>query len=148
MVHYIKIGGKERPVSFGYEVGYSYEMETDGNYNALVYKIVDGAFAAREALSANDLARASGTVGVKPLSDVVYFGMKHAHRQEGLEIDFSVEDVAGWIFGSQKTIQACITALMESLPRPSEDDAPDVVAKKKIVARPGSTGKGLSKRLR
>lgn len=145
MVHYIKIGGKERPLSFGYEVGYSYESATGGNYNELIYKIASEITKAGEAMSENDLGRVAAAMSIKPMTDVVYFGLKHAHRHEGVEIDFDVETVAGWLFGSQAAMQACVTALFESLPKPGEGDTD---AKKKTVARPGSTGKGLSKRLR
>lgn len=145
MVHYIKLGGKERPLSFGYEVGYSYESATGANYNELIYKIASEITKAGEAMNDNDLGRVAAAMSVKPMTDVVYFGLKHAHRREGIEVDFDVERVAGWLFGDQAAMQACVTALFESLPRPGEGDAD---AKKKTTARPGSTGKGLSKRLR
>lgn len=147
MVQWVKIGGRERPISFGYEVGYAYEMATGGNYNELIMQIAAEITAAGQAMSDNDLNRVAVAMRVRPLTDVVYHGLKYAHRREQIEIDFEPEDVAGWLFRDQAAIQACVSALFESLPRPGESD--DESAKKKTVtSRSASTGKGYSQRQR
>lgn len=147
MAQWVKIGGRERPISFGYEVGYAYEMATGANYNELIMQIAAEITAAGQAMSDNDLNRVAVAMRVKPLTDVVYYGLKYAHRQERIDIDFEPEDVAGWLFRDQSAIQACVTALFESLPKPGESD--DVPAKKKTVtSRSVSTGKGYSKQRR
>jgi hypothetical protein len=150
MVNYIKIGGKERPLAFGYAVAYAYESQTGGNYNELLFQVageIDQVrLGAAEAKTDRDIIDAASAMHIKPITDLVLFGLKYAHRKEGVEIDFEPEDVAEWLFTDQKAMQDCVTALFESLPKPSGEI--DTSAKKKMTARPGSTGKGLSKRLR
>jgi hypothetical protein len=147
MVNYISIGGKERPLAFGHAVAYHYETFTGGNYNELLITVGRELEAAGQAVQDDDLVRVATAMHVKPLTDLVFAGMKYAHRKEGIEIDFDAEDVAEWLFGDSEAISQCIAALMESTAKTKPEDA-----KKKIVpgttARPGSTGKALSKRLR
>jgi hypothetical protein len=144
MVNYISIGGKERPLAFGYAVAYAYESQTGGNYNELIFRVATEMEQAGQALNDNDLVRVATSMHIKPITDLVFFGMKYAHRKEGVDIDFEAEDVAEWLFSDQKAMEACVTALFESLPKPSGESSD---AKKKMTARPGSTGKALSKRL-
>lgn len=146
MVNYIKIGGKERPMAFGYAVAYAYETQTGGNYNELIFQVAGEIDQVSNAVSDNDMKGVATAMHIKPLTDLVFFGLKYAHRKEGVEIDFEPEDVAEWLFMDQRAMQDCVTALFESLPKPSGES--DASAKKKMTARPGSTGKGLSKRLR
>jgi hypothetical protein len=146
MITWIKIGGKERPITFGHAVAYGYEAQTGGNYNELLFQVASEMDKAGQAVNDNDLARIATAVHVKPLTDLVFFGLKHAHRKEGIEVDFEAEDVADWVFGDQAAMQQCVNALFESLPKPEAGESD--TAKKKTTARPGSTGKGYSKRLR
>lgn len=147
MVNYIKIGGKERPIAFGYAVAYAYESQTGGNYNELIFRVATEMEQAGQALSDNDLIRVATSMHVKPMTDLVYFGLKYAHRKEGIDVDFEVEDVAEWLFADKSAMESCVTALFESLPKPDGQNTSD--AKKKMAtARPGSTGKALSKRQR
>jgi hypothetical protein len=146
MVNWIKIGGVERPAVFGYEVAYSYEMATGGNYNQLLFSIAGQVEESRAGADAGDMLRAASALQVKPITDLVFFGLKYGYRKEGMTIDFEVDDVAEWIFTDMSVLQQCITAIFESLPKPkSEDDEQPAAAKKKTPARPGSTGKALSK---
>lgn len=138
------MGGKERPLAFGYEVAYAYEADTGGNYNALIYKIAEEMTKAANAMGENDLMAVASAVSVKPITDVVYHGLKYAHRRADLETDFEAEDVAEWLFSNPAAMQACVQALFDSLPRP---EGSDVGTKKKTSARPNeSTGRNLSRR--
>lgn len=146
MINWIKLGGQERPLAFGYAVAYAYETQTGGNYNELIFRVASEMEQAGKALSDNDLIRVATAVHVRPLTDLVFFGLKYAHRKEGIEIDFEPEDVAEWLFTDQEAMQACVTAMFDSLPRPDKDEP-----KKKAVTevRPReSTFKTLSKRQR
>lgn len=143
MVNWIELGGKERPLAFGYAVAYAYESQTGGNYNELILRVATELDQAGQAVKDNDLARVATAMHIKPLTDLVFFGLKYAHRKEGEEIDFEAEDVADWLFSDQRAMQACMAAFFESLPKP---DGEAKEAKKKTTARPGSTGKTLSKR--
>lgn len=147
MTHWIRLGGTERPIAFGYEVAYAYEAATGGNYNALIFRIAEEMTTAAQAMSEQDLMAVAAAVSVKPMTDVVYHGLKYAHRREHLEIDFEVEDVAAWLFSDQTAMQVCVQALFDSLPRP--DGADGGGAKKKRPGhRKGSTGRNLSKQPR
>lgn len=149
MTTYIRIGGKERPVSFGYSVAYTYESRTGGNYNALIMQIAQEVQAAGEAVSDNDLGRVATAMHVKPIADLVFFGMAHAHRKEGLEVDFEPEDVADWIFGDQNAMTQCMAAFFDSLPKAEGGGVGgDSLKKKQQGPRPKLTGTASSKRQR
>jgi hypothetical protein len=147
MVNWIKLGGKERPLAFGYAVAYAYETQTGRNYNELIFQVAAEMEQAGRAMEDNDLLRVATAVNIRPLTDLVFFGLKYAYRREGMEVDFEAEDVAEWVFGDTQAMHECVTALFESLPRPDKG-AP----KKKAMttdARPkGSTFRNLSKRQR
>lgn len=146
MTTWVKLGGVERPLSFGYAVAYAYESQTGGNYNELLFKVAGEMDQAGQAVVDNDMVRVATAMHVKPLTDLVYFGLKYAHRKEGVDVDFEVEDVAEWLFSDQAAMTACITALFDSLPKPTGEDAAKKKALATTTARPGSTGKALSKR--
>lgn len=168
MITYIRIGGKERPVSFGHQVAYDYEFRTGHNYNALLMKVSDMFFQSAAAVTGPDGAadmeidevailmseerkQAITSFSVMPLTDLVYHGMLYAHRREGIEVDFEASEVAGWVFDDPQTMTDCLRLMMDSLPQNKGSDG----AKKKTTtptAKPAaaasrnlSTGKTLSK---
>lgn len=165
MITWIRIGGKERPVCFGYQVAYDYEFNTGRNYNELLVKVSDMMFQSAAAVVGNDGAvdmeidevaillseerkKAVSQFSVVPLTDLVYYGMLYAHRREGLETDFEPADVAEWVFSDQEAMGACMRLLMESL----NQNRQDADAKKKTIAPGGvtahpsaSTGRNYSK---
>lgn len=148
MIHWIKLGGEERPVCFGYEVARSYELDTGGNYNELLFTIANETQQSFEAYQTGNIAGAVAARRVGPISDLVFAGLKYAYRKEGFVIDFDADDVAGWLFGDTTAMERCITAVFESMPQPKSEEGQQqpAASKKKTIARPGSTGKALSKR--
>lgn len=144
MVQWVKIGGKERPLAFGHKVAYDYETFGGGNYNELLIRVGAELEAAGRAVLDDDMARVAVAMHVRPITDLVFAGMKYAHRKEGIEIDFEAEDVAEWLFSDTQAMQSCIAVLFESLPQGNADGA----KKKRIPSTipSGSTGKGSSKR--
>lgn len=160
MISYLNIGGRERPVAFGHAVAYDYEANTGNNYNALLMTVAQMFVSSAEAVAGPDgvpdleieaaailmseqRRNAVATFSVKPLTDVVYFGMLYAHRRERVEVDFEASDVAEWVFGDTVAMAACMRLLMESLPQNQ-----DAGAKKKPQSpanRNASTGKNSSK---
>ena len=169
MITWIRIGGKQRPVCFGYQVAYDYEFNTGRNYNELLVRVSEMFFQSAAAVTGPDGAvdmeidevaillseerkKAVAQFSVMPLTDLVYYGMLYACRREGIEIDFEAADVAEWVFGDQDAMQACLKLLMDALPQNRQ--AAD--AKKKTIspgqpptARPSeSTGRNSSKRPR
>lgn len=145
MTQWINLGGQERPVCFGYDVAYSFEKGTGGNYNELIFKIVSQMEAVGNAMSEGDLNKVAAAMPVSNITDIVYFGMKRAYRLEGMTVDFEPDDVGGWLFSDQVALQECVLAIVDTLPKPEPGEA-----KKKPIAAPrsASTGKNLSKQRR
>lgn len=142
MTTWVKLGGKERPLSFGYEVGYHYETQTGGNYNEIVFEILADWERMANALHAGDTMGVAKALRIKPFADLVFFALAHEHRNRGIDIDFDAGTVAGWMFGNQAAMQTCVTALMDSLPRPDGDDAKKKPTASKSPARsPESIGR-------
>lgn len=148
MTNYIKIGGKERPIGFGFHVGLEYEIQTGKNYNALVYGILGQAEQTRDRYLAGDLAGAANAMSLLPMTTVVYYGLRFGCHQESVEVDFELSDVANWVFSDQHVMEQCLTLLFESLPRPSGEQINAAAKKKTTTSRSGSIGKTSSKRLR
>lgn len=166
MITYIQIGGKRRPVAFGYAVAYDYELNTGRNYNDLMVRVSEMMMIAAQikqdvspgemeideavAIMTNEKTRrAMGAFSVVPMTDATYHGMLYAHRREGLAVDFEASDVAGWLFGDKKAMAACMKLLVDSLPKQGdeEDPAPSE-AKKKTARMDLPTGGRSSKRPR
>lgn len=145
MTQWIKIGGEDRPIEFSYATAYGYESETGGNYNELIFGVVTEVEAVGAAMASNDLRAVAAAMRVKPLADLAYYGLVYGYRREKMSVDFGPADVAQWLFSDRTAMQACMTAIFESLPR--ADGGADT-KKKEIVPGPqsGSTGRTLSKR--
>lgn len=150
MIAYINLGGKSRPVSFGFQVAYDYEFNTGRSYNALLVSVSkmfmlaaeygsDG-LAAPEGMELDDVAKVMsgdlekslGQFSVVPMTDLVYYGMCYACRKEGIEVNFEPSDVAGWLFNDQDALSDCIRLMFESLPQ---------TEKKKAKTLPPTPGK-------
>lgn len=147
MTHWIELGGKERPIELNYAIAYDYEEDTGGNYNELVFKVVEEASRVGEAMAKNDLKEVAASMGVKNLSDIVYYALLYTHRERSLNVDFAPRDVANWLFSNQEAMTKCLMVVFESLNRDSGEG--ETTAKKKAVKpRPASNGKNYSKQRR
>ena len=162
MITYIKIGGKRRPISFGYQVSYDYEVNTGRNYNALLMAVSDMFTRSAIAMSGNesdageqDIEDVANFIGderrkainefaVVPLTDLVFYGMLYAHRKEGIEIDFEPADVADWVFSDPAAMSACLRLLMDA--SASQTDKAESAKKNAMGPSKQSTGKGSSRR--
>jgi len=163
MIAHINIGGKRRPVAFGHEVAYDYEVNTGRNYNDLMLRVFDMlALSAQMAPIADattadmevdaavalitqpESRRRVETFSVVPFTDITYFGMLYAHRREGVEVDFEASDVAEWLFGDSKAMSACMRILVDSLPKNTATEEPGE-AKKKPAPSARPTGKASSR---
>lgn len=147
MVQWVKIGGKERPIAFGWAVAYDYEFQTGGNYIGAVMSLIDEINAIAAVSGSDDPADAARIVSVRKITDLVFACLTHAHKEQRIEFPYTVYDVAEWLFTDHEVRGQCILAIMESMPKANADGESAPAAKKKTVARPGSTGRGLSKRL-
>jgi hypothetical protein len=156
MITYIKIGGKNRPVAYGYQVAYDYEINTGRNYNDLMVRVSEMMFIAAQIhqdvkpgdmeiedavalISDEKTRRAMGNFSVVPMTDATYYGMLYAHRREGVAVDFEASDVAGWLFSDRKAMSACMKLLVDSLPKQDEADDPAPSEAKKKTLAPGRT---------
>lgn len=162
MITYIKIGGRQRPIAFGYKVAYDYEINTGKSYNELLMAVSDMFLQSAAAMTGSETGaeqqdledvvqfmgeerrRALSQFSIVPLTNLVYYGMLYAHRKEGLDIDFEASDVAEWIFSDRAAMTSCLRILMDASPSNGADDS----ASKKNKMGPSiqSTGARLSKR--
>lgn len=101
MTQQIEIGGKQRPVRFGFAGLYEYEQQTG-----------------RKALS--DFASLSAgleNVSITLIVDLVYYGLVCGHRKDGANVDFDKFDVAEWIGNDQGVLQTVMQAFADSFPQ-------------------------------
>lgn len=138
MINYVKIGGQERPIAFGHAVAYDYQDKTGENFNALLIQVSEmfalSAQAMTDAENVPDVEledaalflgqerrKTLSTFSVKPMTDVVYYGLLFAHRRKNVPVDFEAADVAEWLFDDNEALTACLRLLMDSLPKAPED---------------------------
>jgi len=95
MKQYINLGGKERPILFGFAGLYEYEQGTG-----------------RKALT--DFADLqSGEMSVSTIVDLTYYGLTAGARSSNQNVDFTQYDVAGWI-SEPGIIEKVMTAFAQS----------------------------------
>lgn len=98
MTKYVEIGGKKRPVRFGWAGLLEYEQQTG-----------------RKALA--DFASFSGgleNVSITVMVDLVYYGLICGHRKAAVNVDFDKSDVADWIGADQDILTAVMESFTES----------------------------------
>lgn len=95
MTEQIEIGGKRRPIRFGWPALLEYEKRTGGNALADFQQMAEG------------LQGASVTVMV----NLVLCGLAAGYRSEKIPVDFDEYDVADWIGADFQNIFEQITAL-------------------------------------
>lgn len=101
MTNYIEVGGKKRPVRFGWAGLLEYEQQTGRR------ALAD--FASFQ----NGIENISITIMV----DLVYYGLCAGHRQSGVNVDFDKFDVADWIGKDQSVFVAVMEAFTDSFDR-------------------------------
>lgn len=95
MTEHIEIGGKQRPVRFGWPALLEYEKRTGGNALADFQQMAEG------------LQGASVTTMV----NLVLCGLAAGYRSERIQVDFDEYDVADWIGADFQSIFEQITTL-------------------------------------
>lgn len=120
----ITIGGKERPIHFGNEVAYSYQLRTGKKYLAEVNALLtqDLAPVAAE-IGTDDVGTAAVNMDVVRLAELTFGALAYAHRKQNTPIDFDTEDVAGWLLTDMEALQQAITLLIDSIPMQATDTA-------------------------
>lgn len=105
MTKYIQIGGKDRPLKFGFAALYEYEQRT-------------GRLAIPDLDSMTDPNR----VSVSIMMDLLYSGFVCGAREESANVDFTIQDVAGWFNSFEQAVQV-INMIREDI----EADPADIV---------------------
>ena len=101
MTDYINLGGKDRPIRFGFAGLLEYEKRTG-----------------RKALA--DFAELSSGiqgVSVTMIVDLLYAGLASGCRKEKVNVDFDDDDVADWITDDQSAVEKVMTAFADSFPQ-------------------------------
>lgn len=106
----IEIGGKLRPVRFNYAALYEYERNTGRN-------------------AISDFTRMeSGELSVVLATDLIFAGLSLGCKTVGKEVDFSVHDVADWVFSDPVVVEKTMEIFSESFPKtgpaPEDGDTP------------------------
>jgi hypothetical protein len=100
----IKLGGKQRPVRFGFAALYQYE-ETTG----------------RKALQ--DFATLSidpQNISVKTVTDIAFCGLSCGHQSLSQTVTFTEFDVADWVMGDEKALTKIFNLFEKSFPKAKE----------------------------
>lgn len=104
MVHYINIGGRERPVSFAYSIAYEYEKRTGQFYEPDVQALAVQVIVAGAALGTDDVATAARSISIVKFTDIAFAALLVGARQTGQPMDFTVYDVADWLGENQEAV--------------------------------------------
>lgn len=108
MTNIIEIGGKKRPVRFGWSGLLEYEQQTG-----------------RKALA--DFASFQNgieNVSIEVMVDLVYYGLTAGHRKAGANVDFDKFDVADWIGEDQGILATVMEAFTASFEQGGKGNAP------------------------
>ena len=143
MIHYITLGGVERPLTFAYSVAYEYEMQTGKFYEADVQDLALQVVTAGAAIGTDDVATAARSLSVVKFVDILHACLVVGHRKTGKPVDFSKYDVADWAGGNMDAVSKFTTLLLQAnfnLPGESDTSAEAVASeagetKKKRPAR-------------
>jgi len=146
MVHYITLGGQERPVCFSYAVAYEYEKQTGHYYEADVAALGAQIITAGARAGTDDVATAAREISMVKFIDILYACLLVGYRKERLRIDFELYDVAEWLTDNRDTVSQFATMLLEanfdlSGENQTDDEEPDDEKKRKPpTARKKLTG--------
>ena len=144
MVHYVDIGGRERPVSFAYSVAYEYEKRTGQFYEPDVQALALQVITAGAALGTDDVATAARSISIVKFTDIAFAALLVGARKTGQPTDFTAYDVADWL-GENPTAVGRLTELLlsanfnlkpdEATEDPTSAEATTGEGKKKTPAR-------------
>lgn len=121
---YINIGGEERPIHFGNEVAYSFQIKTGKKYLAEVNDLLTKDLAPIAAeMGTDDAGVAAVQMDIVRLTDLAFGALSYAHRHEKKPVNFDAEDVAGWLLGDMNALSTVVALLIDSIPMQTPDEA-------------------------
>jgi len=97
MIHFVHIGGQERPVCFSYSVAYEYEKQTGKFYEPDVQALAVQVITAGAALGTDDVATAARSISIVKFTDIMHAALVVGCRKAGQKADFSSYEVADWL---------------------------------------------------
>ena len=113
-VHFLELGGKERPVCLDQTLAYEYERTLGRSYlrdlNDLFVQIAQ----VGQAMSTNDVGTAAANLSVVTLVNFVYASMRLGCRRTSTSVDFDEYQVADWILGNQQAVSQFTVWLVEA----------------------------------
>lgn len=142
MIHYVNIGGRERPVSFAYSVAYEYEKLTGKFYEPDVQALAVQVITAGAALGTDDVATAACSISIIKFTDIIFAALLVGARKAGQPADFTAYDVADWLGENPEAVgrltELLLSANFNLKPDAATDNgepADDEAGKKKKPAR-------------
>jgi hypothetical protein len=123
MVHFVDIGGRDRPVCFSYSVAYEYELQTGKFYAPDVQELAMQVITAGAALGTDDVATAARSVSIVKFTDIIFAALLVGARKEKQPADFTKYDVADWM-GGNPAAAGRLTELLLSANFNLKPDAP------------------------
>lgn len=141
MLHYVDIGGRERPVCFSYSVAYQYEKQTGNFYEPDVQSLAIQVIAAGATLGTDDVATAARTISIVKFADIMFAAFVVGGRKAKTPVDFTIDDLVDWLGENPEAVGRLTELLLTAnfkLPESGGDleSPPDSDAgKKKTPAR-------------
>ena len=127
MLHYVDIGGQERPVCFSYSVAYQYEKQTGNFYEPDVQALAIQVIAAGATLGTDDVATAARTISIVKFADIIYAAFVVGGRKAKKPVDFSIDDLVDWLGENPDAVGRLTELLLTAnfkLPEAGQDDEP------------------------
>lgn len=138
MQRQINLGGKFRPIQFGHGMILEYEDTTGRLY-------LDDLETLRERLSAayatlpkgenrqiteDDMRALGRKMPLGHLARFCFIALRWAGRRAGETLDFTQEDVLGWIMESPAEMATLVTFIIDSMQKTDDEPAPESAKKK------------------
>ena len=136
MVHFIELGGIERPVSFSQALAYEYELTTGNSYLRDLRQLFIEIAEVAAGMNTEDVATAASQMSVVKFVDLMHCALRLGARYERRAVDFDAYQVAEWLLGDSKAVSKLVGWLAEANFDPKSDDGE--ASKKKTVSRPST----------
>jgi hypothetical protein len=114
MIHYLNIGGQDRPLSFAYSVAYDYEIETGRHYDPDIQELATQIIKAGAALNTDDIGTAARSISMVRFVDILYHCLRAGHRKTKTPVTFDKHDVADWMGEHKQAVSDFTTMLLEA----------------------------------
>lgn len=124
MVHFLNIGGQERPLCFDQSLAYEYERRLNRSYLRDLNELFQQIAQVGQSVGTNDIGKAAESLSVVSLVNFFFVSMCLGCRRESRKVDFDENDVADWILGSQDIVAQFTMWLVEANMDTKKEDNP------------------------